>query len=329
MNRVGRGHKGESVWLAGFLARTLQDFVAIAQARGDSSRVAWCNVVVQGLRHALEEQGWDGEWYRRAFFDDGAPLGSRDSPECSIDAIAQSWAAISGIADPSRVRRALAESEQRLIRPRDQLMLLLTPPFAGAGRDPGYIRAYPPGIRENGGQYTHGVLWTVEALCLLGEGNRAWRLFSLLNPINHTRTASSIERYKVEPYVMAGDVYSEASHVGRGGWTWYTGSAGVMYRIAIEHILGLRREGQRLLIEPCIPSEWSVFQITYRYEGGELRIQVENPTRVSTGVRQVELDGRALADSWIPLAQGPRAQQVRVTMGSVSSKISRRSRAVG
>jgi cyclic beta-1,2-glucan synthetase len=329
MNRVGRGHTGESVWLACFLARTLQDFVAIAQSRSDSSRVAWCNALVQVLRGALEEHGWDGNWYRRAFYDDGTPLGSRDSPECSVDAIAQSWAAISGIADPSRVRRALAESERQLVRSREQLMLLLTPPFAGVGRDPGYIRAYPPGIRENGGQYTHGVLWTVEALCLLGEGNRAWRLFALLNPINHARVASSIERYQVEPYVMAGDVYAEPSHVGRGGWTWYTGSAGVMYRIAIEHILGVRREGHRLLIEPCIPSEWAAFQITYRCESGELRIQVENPSRVSTGVRHIELDGRMLPGSWIPLDQGQRVQQVRVTMGGVSNVVSRLPRAVG
>ncbi len=212
------------------------------------------------VREALDREAWDGQWYRRATFDDGTWLGSKDSEECRINSIAQSWAVLAGGADPARAATAMASLEDHLIRRDDALALLFWPPFDKTPLDPGYIKGYPPGLRENGGQYSHAAMWAVLAFAKLGEGDRAAALFALLNPINHARTPADTSRYKVEPYVVAADVYSVPPHVGRGGWTWYTGSAAWMYRAGVEGILGIRREGASILVDPCIPAAWPGFE---------------------------------------------------------------------
>jgi cyclic beta-1,2-glucan synthetase len=316
MNRVGHGGEGESIWLAWFLAKTVTEFAELARQRGDRERVTWCTERVARLAQAVEKHGWDGQWYRRAYFDDGTPLGSRQNSECTIDAIAQSWAVIAGIGDPQRAKQALRSSEERLISARHKLMQLLDPPFQQTVPDPGYIQAYPPGIRENGGQYTHGVLWTVLALTLEGEGDRAAALFSHLNPIRHGDTPDAVAVYRVEPYVVAADVYGASEHAGRGGWTWYTGSAGWMYRITLENILGVRRNGHTLSFVPCIPSSWNSFEIDYGYGSSRYHIVMQNPDNVCQGVVTVELDGRAVSNGMIKLESDGQTHEVRVTLGT-------------
>ena len=317
MNRVGALGKGESVWLGWFLHATLAAFAPLAEARHEQARAAkWLSHTAR-LRTALEQEGWDGDWYRRGYFDDGTPLGSSTSDECRIDSIAQSWGVISGAADPPRALRAMAAVDEHLIRGNEGLALLLAPPFDRTPLDPGYIRGYPPGIRENGGQYTHAAAWSVIAFAALGQGDQAARLFSLVNPINHTSTRADLQRYKVEPYAVAADVYSVAPHVGRGGWTWYTGSAGWLYRAGIEAILGLRLEGAFLLLAPCIPREWPRFEIVVNYRSARYEIAVENPNAVCRGVAHAELDGRTLpaGPTRVPLMDDGGAHQVRVILG--------------
>ncbi|MGH7487870.1 MAG: GH36-type glycosyl hydrolase domain-containing protein, partial [bacterium] len=252
MNRVGSAGKGESVWLGWFLHTNLWEFARLADARGEHRRAEMWRLHVSALKAAFEREAWDGEWYRRAYFDDGTPLGSATNDECRIDSIAQSWGVISGAAEPARGARAMAAVEKYLVRRGDNLILLFTPPFDHASPDPGYIKGYLPGVRENGGQYTHAAIWSVLAFAALGDGDKAGELFSLLNPINHASTRAGVYRYKVEPYVVAADIYAESPHVGRGGWTWYTGSAGWMYRAGIEWILGFRLRGSVLHLDPCI-----------------------------------------------------------------------------
>jgi cyclic beta-1,2-glucan synthetase len=294
MNRVGKEGRGESVWLGWFLHTLLWEMARIAEERGETSRAETWRTHQAALKKALEE-AWDGDWYRRAYFDDGTPLGSSGNPECRIDSIAQSWAVISGAADKARAARAMAAVEEYLVRRGDGLVLLFTPPFDHSALDPGYIKGYLPGVRENGGQYTHGAIWCVLALAALGEGDLAGELFSILNPINHASTRAGIQRYKVEPYVAAADIYAEASHVGRGGWTWYSGSAGWMYRGGVEWILGFRLRGTTLSIDPCIPRAWPGYEITFRYHSASYRLLVENPRRATRGVTAAQLDGRTLA----------------------------------
>jgi cyclic beta-1,2-glucan synthetase len=315
MNRVGALGQGESVWLAWFLAKTLLDFEVLAKGQRDLGRASWCEQEVKRLARVVDEHGWDGSWYRRAYFDDGTPLGTQQGDECKIDAIAQSWAVISGIGDPNRAALALAKSEELLIREEPRTMLLLWPAFERTPHDPGYIKAYPPGVRENGGQYTHGVLWTLQALARLGEGDRAGRLISLLNPVQHARTRADTLRYRVEPYVVAADVYSGAGHDGRGGWTWYTGAAGWMYRIVLESMLGLARRGDHLTMAPCVPRAWNGFEIEYRYQKSVYVIRVENPHGVMSGVRKLEVDGNVITDGRIALDGGGGRHEVRVLMG--------------
>jgi cyclic beta-1,2-glucan synthetase len=309
MNRIGRLGKGESVWLAWFLASTLAAFEPIAKARGDETRAKWCRDRIARLATAVDAHAWDGDWYRRAFFDDGAVLGSRDGDECKVDAIAQSWAVIAGIGDRDRARRALRSSIAELVRPEVRLMRLLWPPFDRTVHDPGYIRAYPNGIRENGGQYTHGVLWTVRALAMLGEGDEAMRLLGMFDPQNHARTPEDVARYRVEPYVVAADVYDARGHVGRGGWTWYTGAAGWMYRIILEDVLGVRKRGDHVVIDPCVPKAWKRYEIDY----ATLHVVVENPNGVEHGVVRVEIDGHESTSREAPLDGAP--HEVRVVMG--------------
>ena len=267
------------------------------------------------LRRVLEEHAWDGSWYRRAYYDDGTPLGSSESREARIDSLAQSWAVLSHAADPQRATAAMEAVDRQLVRPDDGMILLFTPPFDTTERDPGYIKGYPPGIRENGGQYTHAAIWAVWAFAELGRGDQAEALFRVLNPIYHGDTPERVERYRVEPYVVAADVYSVEPHVGRGGWTWYTGSAGWMYRLGVEGVLGLRREGETLRIEPCIPRDWSGYELTYRDGGASYRIRVENPGGVNRGVERVTLDGEVVSGGGIPLLGDGLEHHVRVLMG--------------
>jgi cyclic beta-1,2-glucan synthetase len=317
MDRVGREGKGESVWLGWFLHIALSAFVPIAEARGDDIRAKTWRTHMESLAVALERHGWDGDWYRRAFFDDGTPLGSAMNVECRIDSIAQSWAVLSGAGEPAHAARAMAAVDEFLVRLGDGLVLLFTPPFDHSDVDPGYIKGYLPGIRENGGQYTHGAIWSVLAFAALGDGDKAGELFSVLNPINHASTRAGVHRYKVEPYVMAADVYTEPPHVGRGGWTWYTGSAGWMYQAGIEWILGFRLRGTTLVIDPCIPRAWPRFDIDFRYHSSKYEIVVENPHGVSRGVASVELDDQVLTANGksIPLADDGITHKVRIVLG--------------
>lgn len=318
MNRVGEAGKGESVWLAWFLHTTLTAFSAVATARGDLVRSTAWQAHGVALKKALEREAWDGAWYKRGFFDDGSPLGSAASTECQIDSIAQSWAVLSGASEASRAKQAMASLDDFLIRYDDKLALLFTPPFDLTTQDPGYIKGYPPGIRENGGQYTHAAAWTILALTKLGHGNKAADLFSLLNPINHATTAADTERYKVEPYVIAADVYSVPPHEGRGGWTWYTGSAGWMYRAGIEGILGLRRRGQQLLLEPCVPTTWPGFEITFRFQSTSYRITVTNPQGVERGIISATFDDlaiQALNPTCIPLIDDKKEHLLQLVLG--------------
>ena len=272
---------------------------------------------MKALTKALDDQAWDGQWYRRAWFDDGAPLGSATNEECRIDSIAQSWAVISGAGRPERAAQAMASVERELILPQEGLALLFTPPFDRTTLDPGYIKGYPPGLRENGGQYTHAALWSVMAFAGLGEGDKAAALFWLLNPINHARTRTDMHRYKVEPYVVAADVYAAAGHVGRGGWTWYTGSAGWMQRAGVESILGLRIEGHTLRLDPCIPSSWPGFEITLRHGASRYQISVENPQGVQRGVAAAELDGASIGARplSVPLVDDGAVHRLQVRLG--------------
>ena len=317
MNRVGSAGNGESVWLGWFLHTVLWEFARLADARGERQRAETWRLHVSALKASLEREGWDGEWYRRAYFDDGTPLGSAANLECRIDSIAQSWGVISGAAEPARGARAMAAFEKHLVRRAEGLVLLFSPPFEHASPDPGYIKGYPPGIRENGGQYTHAAIWSIIAFAALGEGDKAVELFSLLNPVNHANTRAGVFRYKVEPYVIAADIYAEPPHVGRGGWTWYTGSAGWMFRAGIEWILGFRMRGSVLHFDPCIPRAWRHFEIAFRYHSSRYDIVVENPRGVARGVLSVELDGTSLAggSTHIPLADDGATHHVRVVLG--------------
>jgi cyclic beta-1,2-glucan synthetase len=316
MNRVGVEGKGESVWLAWFLHSVLAVWAPIARARGESRRAETWTGHAHALEAAVEREAWDGDWYRRAYFDDGTPLGSAVNDACAIDSIAQSWSVISGAADPDRARRAMASVDQRLVRRNDGLILLLAPPFDATPLEPGYIKGYVPGVRENGGQYTHAAAWSVIAFAMLGDGDKAAELLAMLNPISHAATPSGVRQYKVEPYVAAGDVYSGAPHAGRGGWTWYTGSAGWLYRAGIEWLLGFRLEGVRLVLDPCIPSRWNGFTIVFRHRSARYVIVVENPRGAGRGVSLLELDGAALEDrSGIALADDQKTHFLRVVLG--------------
>ncbi len=316
MNRVGEHGKGESVWLGWFLHTILWEFAKIADARGEHERAEAWRLHVSALKAALEREGWDGEWYRRAYFDDGTPLGAAQNAECKIDSIAQSWGIISGAAEPGRAARAMGAVDQQLVRRPEGMVLLFAPPFENTDHDPGYVKGYVPGVRENGGQYTHAAAWTVIAFAELGEGDKAVELFRMLNPVNRTNSRSSVQRYKVEPYVVAGDVYAEPPHVGRGGWTWYSGSAGWLYRAGLEWILGFRVRGQELSIDPCIPQTWSGYSIKFRYHSSTYVIVVINPLGVCRGIASISVDGRALVGGTnIPLADDGAEHQVRVALG--------------
>ena len=290
MNRVGEQGRGQSVWLGWMLLASLERFIALADTRDGERAQRWQQAYLQ-LQTALETHAWDGQWYRRATFDDGTWLGADGNLECRIDSIAQSWAELCGAAQPERARQAMSAVGEHLVRAADGVALLFTPPFEHSPHDPGYLMAYPPGLRENGGQYSHAAMWAILALARQHRGDEALALIDLLNPINHALDAVGVQRYKVEPYVIAADVYSVAPHVGRGGWTWYTGSASWMYRAGVEGILGVRREGQWLLLDPRIAARWSGFSVQVRVPGGHVHISV---TRGEDGQRGCLLDGQPL-----------------------------------
>lgn len=314
MNRVGPAGRGESTWLGFFLHNVLSDFVPLCRARKDVARAD--RYLNEASRLAMRlEQSWDGEWYRRGYYDDGTPLGSAQNDECRIDSISQSWAVLSGAVPIRFAERAMDAVRTFLIARRSQMLLLLDPPFDRSAQDPGYIKGYPPGVRENGGQYTHAAVWVVMALAKLGSGDEAAEFFHMLNPVNHGRTAADVARYKTEPYVMAGDVYARQPHAGRGGWSWYTGSAGWMYRAGIESILGLRRRGETFVIDPCIPLSWPEYRIEWRFLDSRYEITVSNPTRRCRGVATATFDGTPVKSTAIPLVNDGRTHDVQIVLG--------------
>ncbi|MDD2234651.1 MAG: glucoamylase family protein [Desulfitobacteriaceae bacterium] len=313
-SNIGRQGKGESVWLGWFIISTLKRFINICNLRQDFKTAGYYLQIIENLRENLEINGWDGGWYRRAYFDDGTPLGSAYNAECQIDALVQSWAVISGSARPSRARNAMLALEHYLWRKEEGILLLLTPPFNHAYLEPGYIKGYVPGVRENGGQYTHSAIWAMLAITKMGDGDKAVELFHMLNPINHTRTESEVTHYKVEPYVMAADVYAINPHVGRGGWTWYTGAAGWMYQTGIEGILGFNLSDNKLVFEPCIPKNWPGYRIEYLYKSTPYTFHIRNPQRKMTGVKKVVYDGKIIEDKIVYLKDDGKEHFVDVVM---------------
>jgi cyclic beta-1,2-glucan synthetase len=316
MNRVGTGGQGESVWLAWFLIATQCAFAEHAAARGDATVATTLRAQAQAYRDAVETHGWDGQWYRRAFYDDGSSLGSHKNSECRIDSIAQSWSVISGAASEARQAEAMASHEEYLVRDAERMLLLLTPPFDDTTRDPGYIKGYVPGVRENGAQYTHAALWAVWATSLRGDGERAFELFQMINPLTHARSSAEVAVYQVEPYVVAADVYTAAGRVGRGGWTWYTGSASWMYRVGLEGILGFDLRGDRLVIAPRAPASWREYAITYRFGRTEYDITVRSDGVGARGEPRISIDGTMITGAAIPLVDDGVRRTVIVVHGA-------------
>ncbi|RJX32205.1 MAG: cyclic beta 1-2 glucan synthetase [Oxalobacter sp.] len=326
MNLVGQDGKGESVWLAWFLYKNLQQFSILARQHGDETFAGICTTQASLLLGNIEANAWDGEWYRRAYFDDGTPLGSAENEECQIDSISQSWSVISGGGDPARAHQAMAAVDKRLVRRDAQMIQLLDPPFDRSDLEPGYIKGYVPGVRENGGQYTHAAIWTTMAFAMMGDKERAWELFAMLNPINHGSKPEDIARYKVEPYVMCADIYGTEPHTGRGGWTWYTGAAGWMYRLTVETLLGLQLDVDKLRIAPCIPAHWDAYKIHYRYRETFYHISLKRVGEASEQVVSVTVDGvlgEVIVDAsgrtqgMIPLVDDRNEHHVEVALGKI------------
>jgi cellobiose phosphorylase len=313
MNMVGKDGKGESIWLAFFLFDVLIRFAEIARLHGDQPFAERCMQEAGNLRRNIEQHGWDGEWYLRAYFDDGSPLGSASNTECRIDSLAQSWSVLSGAGDAGRTRRAMDAVEKLLVRRDDKLVQLLDPPFDKSNLDPGYIKGYVPGVRENGGQYTHGAIWVAMAFAALGDRRRTWELLTIINPVNHGRSTQEIKTYKVEPYVVAADVYAVPPHKGRGGWTWYTGSAAWMYRLIVESMLGLRLERDKLYFEPCLPPDWDMFTVHYRYRETIYHISVLQE-HAGADRTSVIVDGVLQQDTTILLVDDRQEHSVHVKL---------------
>jgi cellobiose phosphorylase len=311
MNLVGEHGKGESVWLGFFLYEVLTRFTEVARTHGDVSFAERCVREAAGLRRNIKKHGWDGEWYRRAYFDDGSPLGSAGNPECRIDSIPQSWSVLSGAGDAAQARLAMEAVDHLLVRREQALIELLAPPFDKSDLNPGYIKGYLPGVRENGGQYTHAAIWVAMAFAALGDRARAWELLAMINPVNHASSPEGIAIYKVEPYVVAADVYALSPHIGRGGWTWYTGSAGWMYRLIVESLLGLRLEVDKLRFTPCLPADWPGFTMHYRFRETVYHITVQQGP-AKDGETRVTLDGVDQHDDTIPLVDDHQEHYVEV-----------------
>ena len=320
MNMVGIRGKGESIWLGFFLYEVLMQFTKVARTRGDIFFAERCETEAAELRRNIEEHGWDGEWYRRAYFDDGSLLGSASNPECRIDSISQSWSVLSGAGDAKRSRMAMEAVGRHLVHREHALIQLLDPPFDKSELNPGYIKGYVPGVRENGGQYTHGAIWVAMAFAALGDNERTWELLSMINPVNHARSPESIAIYKVEPYVASADVYALSPHAGRGGWTWYTGSAGWMYRLIVESLLGLRLEVDKLRFAPCLPPDWKAFKMHYRYRETVYHIAVLQP-QTGNDEMSVTVDGVEQHDKAVPLVDDHREHSVEVRINAAGSTL--------
>jgi cyclic beta-1,2-glucan synthetase len=308
-----------------FLWSVLDAFTPFCEARGDTKRLRRFAAYREGLRHALETAGWDGEWYRRGYYDDGTPLGSHANDECRIDALVQAWAVLSGAARPERARAALDAVLAQLVSEHEGLIRLLAPPFVDTPHDPGYIKGYVAGVRENGGQYTHAALWVVRALAELGRNDRVAPLLEMLTPLHHTRTPADVARYRVEPYVVAADVYGAPPHVGRGGWTWYTGSSGWMYRVVVESLLGFAVEhGRTIVLSPCVPDDWDGFELCWRVPGTatSYAIAARNPRRRGLGVESATLDGQPMpvedGAARVPLVRDGAAHRVELVLGGAA-----------
>jgi cellobiose phosphorylase len=313
MNLIGEHGKGESVWLAFFLFDVLKKFSALADRHGDPEFARHCREQAKQLLENIERNAWDGEWYRRAYFDNGEPLGSASNPECQIDSLPQSWAVLSGIENPERVRLAMDAVAKRLVRSEARLIQLFDPPFDKSALEPGYIRGYVPGVRENGGQYTHGAIWTIMAFAEMGDVTKAWELFNLIHPVRHAESPADVARYKVEPYVIAADVYSVPPHTGRGGWTWYTGSAGWFYRLITETFLGLRLDVDKLHFAPRLPAGWKSFKIFYRYRETHYHISLNSADGVWLDRKpRVILDGVVQSEIFLSLADDHRPHSVEL-----------------
>ena len=314
MNLVGSGGKGESVWVAWFQVLVRTEFATVADAHNDQTTASHLREQVKQLREAIDAHAWDGEWYLRAWFDDGTPLGSRANDECRIDSLPQSWAVISsGISD--RSRRAVDAAVQHLVDRDARLVKLFEPPFDDGPLHPGYIKGYVPGIRENGGQYTHAAVWLVQALAGLGRGRDAFDLWTVLNPLSHADSPDGVAQYRVEPYVVAADVYGIPPHVGRGGWTWYTGSAAWLYRVAVETLLGFTKRGDWLTFDPRVPAGWTDFDVEYRHGSTLYRCRIENPHGVERGVAEVWLDGERIRDNAVVLYDDGHEHTIRIVLG--------------
>lgn len=318
MSTVGNKGKGESVWLSWFVCDILKKFIKICDYKKDYAKVQEYENALKKLTENIDKNAWDGHWYLRAFFDDGTPLGSSQNTECSIDAIAQAWSVISGAGQPDKTKEAMESAERYLVRREHAIITLLTPPFDAGDLKPGYIKGYLPGIRENGGQYTHATAWVIMALARMGQGDKAWEYYNMINPINHARTAMEAMHYKTEPYVIAADVYSNPQHTGRGGWTWYTGAAGWLYKVAVEEILGIVRKADTLQINPCIPTHWESFELSYHYNSTKYNIKVKNPEHINREVKSVTIDGQTCDDFIIKLTDDAKDHNVLVIMGNKS-----------
>jgi cyclic beta-1,2-glucan synthetase len=310
MNRVGNLGKGESVWLAWFLIKTLKDFIPLCEKRKDLLHLKKFQKHIEKLKNSLEANAWDGNWYLRAYFDNGEKMGSKSSEECKIDSIAQSWALISGAGNSERSKIALQSVNEHLIDRENQIIKLFTPPFDKSHADPGYIKGYVPGVRENGGQYTHAAIWTMMAYTTIGDAKTATELYSLINPINRTSTMTGMQKYKVEPYVISADIYGVEPHIGRGGWSWYTGSASWMYRAAIESILGINIQQKTLTLKPCIPADWPGFECSYQKGATTFNISVIN----NQAENSLEIDGVKIADQIIPLIDDGKERRIVMKM---------------
>lgn len=315
MNSVGEKGQGESIWLGWFMYSVLNSFAGICESKGNEDLKISYSEHAFNIRRAILENGWDGEWFRRAYFDNGKPIGSKENQECFIDSISQSWAVISDAVDTQTGKKVMDSVEKHLVNRDEQMILLLTPAFQNTKPHPGYIQGYPAGIRENGGQYTHGVIWIVQAYTKLKNGKRAYEMFNFLNPINHSKTHDQAHKYKTEPYVMTADVYSNPQHYGRGGWSWYTGSASWMYRIGIEDILGLKLRGDSFTIDPCIWEKWDSYRMTFKHKLARYDITVENPQHVTAGVKEIYIDEEKLDGTEIALSGEEKVYQVRVILG--------------
>jgi cellobiose phosphorylase len=313
MNLVGDKGKGESVWLAFFLYDVLMQFAALAKQRDDSTVVTLCQTQAATLRTNIEAHGWDGNWYLRAYFDDGRPLGSASNPECKIDSLPQSWSVLSGAGDPDRSRKGMDAVDRQLVKRDMSIIELFDPPFDKSDLSPGYVKGYVPGVRENGGQYTHAAIWTIMAFAAAGNTERAWELFRMIDPIHHGDTPEAIARYKVEPYVIAADVYANPQHVGRGGWTWYTGSAGWTYRLITESLLGIHLEVDSLRFAPNIPKDWKSFKLQYRYRETVYGIAFQNQGGGKT-VKSLTCDGQNIVSKTLRLDDDRKVHDVEVVL---------------